>query len=249
MRATLARALQRSGRCPHTRDLLLLTSAGTSPRFYAQLGDEIGGRWLGAWVAFGTVLSNVGLFHADMSTSSFMLLGMAQRGMIPRFFARRSVHGTSIVGILIITSGILFVTAILNFEEAVELVNLLYCVGIVLEFGAFLWLRRNRPDAERPFRVPLGFWGCVALLVPSVTLMMVVAYFAATKSFIVCGSVIVCGYVMWLATVKARRSARSECSIVRDRALLCRSLTSAPSQIRKLVHYSERCPHRRDGKK
>ena len=39
------------------------------------------------------------MFEADMSCGAFQLLGMAERGMLPAVFAKRSRFGTPTVGI------------------------------------------------------------------------------------------------------------------------------------------------------
>lgn len=59
--------------------------------YFAELGMEIGGRWLKWWIVAAAAMSNVGLFEAEMSGDSFQLLGMAEMGMIPAIFARRYV--------------------------------------------------------------------------------------------------------------------------------------------------------------
>ncbi|KAF2302147.1 hypothetical protein GH714_032950 [Hevea brasiliensis] len=46
-----------------------------------------------------SALSNMGMFVAEMSSDSFQLLGMAERGMLPEFFGKRSCYGTPLAGI------------------------------------------------------------------------------------------------------------------------------------------------------
>ena len=47
------------------------------------------------------------LSQAEMSTDSYQLLGMAERGFLPAAFARRSVHGTPTLAILFSSLGIM----------------------------------------------------------------------------------------------------------------------------------------------
>lgn len=51
--------------------------------------------WLRSWVQGASAMSNMGMFVAEMSSDSFQLLGMAERGMLPDFFAKRSHYRTS----------------------------------------------------------------------------------------------------------------------------------------------------------
>ena len=42
-------------------------------------------------------VSQIGQFEAEMSSDSFQLLGMAERGFLPKGLARRSKHDTPTV--------------------------------------------------------------------------------------------------------------------------------------------------------
>ena len=52
----------------------------------------------------------------------------------------------------------------------------IYCLGELLEFAAFIWLRIKAPDLYRPYRVPLPTWGVILMLMPAVSLL--VRYYA-----------------------------------------------------------------------
>ena len=82
-------------------------------------------------------MSNMGMFVAEMSSDSFQLLGMAERGMLPEFFGKRSRYGTPLIGILFSASGV-FLLSWLSFQEIVAAENFLYCFGMILEFIAFV---------------------------------------------------------------------------------------------------------------
>ena len=46
-------------------------------------------------------VSQIGQFEAEMSSDSFQLLGMAERGFLPKSLARRSKHDTPTVSPLL----------------------------------------------------------------------------------------------------------------------------------------------------
>jgi amino acid transporter len=48
----------------------------------------------------------------------------------------------------------------------------IYCLGELLEFAAFIWLRIKAPDLHRPYRVPLPTWGVILMLMPAVSLLV-----------------------------------------------------------------------------
>ncbi|CAA6659204.1 unnamed protein product [Spirodela intermedia] len=123
-------------------------------------------------------LSNMGMFVAEMSSDSFQLLGMAERGMLPEFFARRSPYGAPLVGILFSASGVALLSW-LSFQEIIAAENFLYCFGMIMEFVAFVKLRVEQPAASRPYKVPLGTTGCVLMLLPPTVLIFMVVSLAA----------------------------------------------------------------------
>ncbi|CAD6246777.1 unnamed protein product [Miscanthus lutarioriparius] len=65
-----------------------------SDGYFSDIARIIGGVWLQSWMQAVAALSNVGNFLTEMSSDSYQLLGMAERGMLPDFFAKRSRHGT-----------------------------------------------------------------------------------------------------------------------------------------------------------
>lgn len=67
----------------------------------------MGGRWLQWWIIVAAAVSAVGQFEAEMSSDSFQLLGMAERGFLPACLARRSRHGTPTLAIILSSVGII----------------------------------------------------------------------------------------------------------------------------------------------
>ncbi|KAF2314537.1 hypothetical protein GH714_027405 [Hevea brasiliensis] len=59
--------------------------------FHATAAEMIAGRWLKYWIEVGATLSAIGLFEAQLSSTAFQLLGMADLGFLPNFFAKRNV--------------------------------------------------------------------------------------------------------------------------------------------------------------
>ncbi|KAF8729750.1 hypothetical protein HU200_017718 [Digitaria exilis] len=163
--------------------------------YFSDLAKLLGGAWLMWWVQAAAALSNMGMFVAEMSSDSYQLLGMAERGMLPSFFARRSRYGTPLVGILFSASGVVLLSS-MSFQEIVAAENFLYCFGMVLEFVAFVLLRVRRPDAPRPYRVPLGTAGCVAMLVPPTALIVVVLALSTLKVAMVSLGAVAVGLVL-----------------------------------------------------
>ncbi|KAK9144167.1 hypothetical protein Sjap_004070 [Stephania japonica] len=146
-----------------------------SDGYFSDIAKMIGGVWLRWWIQAAAAMSNMGMFLAEMSSDSFQLLGMAERGMLPKLFAKRSRHGTPLVGILFSASGVLLLSW-LSFGEIVAAENFLYCIGMIIEFIAFIRLRKKYPAASRPYKIPLGTVGSILMCVlPAILIGMVLA--------------------------------------------------------------------------
>lgn len=107
--------------------------------------QEIGGEWLGAWVVFAAGVSNLGMFQAELSADAFQLMGMAERGFVPKIFATRSRHGTPTYGIIL---GVAVIVCMVSFdlEQLIEMLNFNYAIALLLEYAAFLKLRVSNAD-------------------------------------------------------------------------------------------------------
>lgn len=58
---------------------------------------QVGGHWLSWWMVAAAAVSQIGQFEAEMSSDSFQLLGMSERGFLPKALGRRSKHDTPTV--------------------------------------------------------------------------------------------------------------------------------------------------------
>ncbi|XP_052150167.1 probable polyamine transporter At3g13620 isoform X4 [Oryza glaberrima] len=148
--------------------------------YLADAAGIIGGRWLKYWTEAGAVLSSVGLFEAQLSSGAFQLLGMAELGLLPSVFARRGPGRSATPWVAVAASAAVSVAvSFLGFDDVVATANLLYSLGALLEFAAFLRLRAREESPsslKRPYRVPLPLPALAAMcLVPSAFLAYVVA--------------------------------------------------------------------------
>uniref|UniRef100_A0A0E0D199 Amino acid permease/ SLC12A domain-containing protein n=1 Tax=Oryza meridionalis TaxID=40149 RepID=A0A0E0D199_9ORYZ len=166
---------------------------------------NIGGRWLKYWTEAGAVLSSVGLFEAQLSSGAFQLLGMAELGLLPSVFARRAPGRSATPWVAVAASAaVSLAVSFLGFDDVVATANLLYRLGTLLEFSAFLRLRAREESSsslKRPYRVPLPLPALAAMcLVPSAFLAYVAAVAAALTALVVGwhGAMRVCRSRKWL---------------------------------------------------
>ncbi|GAB4838575.1 hypothetical protein Ancab_028120 [Ancistrocladus abbreviatus] len=143
--------------------------------YFSDIARMLGGVWLRTWVQAASALSNMGMFVTEMSSDSFQLLGMAERGMLPEIFAKSSRHGTPLVRMI----------TWLSFQEIIAAENSLYCFGMIMEFIAFLKLRLKYPATSRPYKIPLGNTGAVLLCIITTALIVVVLAVAQLKVMVI----------------------------------------------------------------
>ncbi|KAG5540433.1 hypothetical protein RHGRI_020594 [Rhododendron griersonianum] len=163
--------------------------------YFSDIAMMVGGVWLRFWIQGAAAMSNMGMFVAEMSSDSFQLLGMAERGMLPEFFSKRSRYGTPLVGILFSASGVILLSW-LSFREIVAAENFLYCFGMVLELVSFVRLRMKYPAASRPYKIPVGTVGSILLCVPPTMMICVVLALSSLKVAVICVVAMLIGLVL-----------------------------------------------------
>jgi len=98
-------------------------------------------------------------------------LAMAQDGMLPKIFGK--LHPKSRapwVAILALAIG-WGLALNLGFERLVTLDIMIYGASLTLEFVALICLRIREPELKRPFRVPGGLFGAIAVGIPPTLLL------------------------------------------------------------------------------
>jgi amino acid transporter len=91
------------------------------------VAEEAVGPWLGGWVVFAAGIANLAMFLAEMSSDAFQILGLAERGYLPKIFSQRSRYGTPTYGILVGTCVILAMS-VSNLSSLIELLNFNYAL-------------------------------------------------------------------------------------------------------------------------
>jgi len=138
---------------------------------WADIAGLLGGPLLRIGVVLGGVISAFGMFNALVMSYSRLPLAMAQDGMLPGIFAK--LHPKSRapwVAILALALGWAMCLG-LGFARLVTLDILLYGFSLLLEFMALLVLRFREPELARPFRVPGGLFGAIAIGIPPMLLL------------------------------------------------------------------------------
>jgi amino acid transporter len=148
-----------------------LTPTAWETGSWADIAGLLGGRLLRIGVVLGGIISAFGMFNALVMSYSRLPLAMAQDGMLPGIFGK--LHPKSRapwVAILALAIGWAMCLG-LGFARLVTLDILLYGFSLMLEFMALAMLRFREPDLLRPFRVPGGSFGAIAIGIPPMLLL------------------------------------------------------------------------------
>jgi amino acid transporter len=138
---------------------------------WADVAQLMGGPVLRIALVAGGMMSGFGMFNALVMSYSRLPLAMAQDGMLPKVFGK--LHPKSRAPwVAIIGLAIGWGLALnLGFERLVTLDIMIYGLSLVLEFVALIVLRVREPELKRPFRVPGGLFGAIAVGIPPTLLL------------------------------------------------------------------------------
>jgi amino acid transporter len=176
---------------------------------WADAGRLLAGPWLALAVIAGGAVSAFAMFNALVLSYSRVPFALAQDGLLPRLFARRSRSGAPTVSIVFCAIAWALCLA-LGFERLIELDILLYGGSLGLEFVALFVLRLREPGLARPFRVPGGLPGAALLGVFPVLLLGVALVRNATErigpfpTLALAGVIVAAGPALYLSAARRR---------------------------------------------
>ena len=138
---------------------------------WADIAGLLGGPLLRIGVVLGGVISAFGMFNALVMSYSRLPLAMAQDGMLPGIFGK--LHPKSRAPwVAILALALCWAMCLgLGFARLVTIDILLYGFSLMLEFIALAVLRFREPELARPFRVPGGLFGAIAIGIPPMLLL------------------------------------------------------------------------------
>jgi amino acid transporter len=129
---------------------------------WAEIAGMLGGPLLRLWLVLGGMMSAFGMFNALVLSYSRLPYAMALDGMLPKGLARLNRRNAPWLSIVILATAWALCLG-LGFERLVTLDILIYGASLLLEFIALVVLRVTEPSLPRPFQVPGGMWGVIAV--------------------------------------------------------------------------------------
>jgi amino acid transporter len=139
---------------------------------WASIASMVVGPWLGVALVGAAMISEFGTFNSLVMSYSRLPVAMAEDGHLPKVFARKLKDGAPWVAIIVLS--IAWGASLgLSFDKLIMLDILLYGASLVLEFLALIVLRIREPQLVRPFRVPGGLFGAIAVGIGPTALLLI----------------------------------------------------------------------------
>ena len=125
----------------------------------------VGGDWLGHAVAAGAVVSTAGLFSSMLLTNSRLPYVLARAHAMPAWLSAIDPRFGTPRPAIIVSAALYAAFAVFSFKELIVLNVWLYSISLLVELAAFIRLRVTAPEMNRPWQVPGGYGGAIAVVV------------------------------------------------------------------------------------
>ncbi len=152
------------------------TEAGDGYVSFVEIGKSLGGSALGVALLASALLGNLALYLDYLASGARPLFAIAADGLFPRSISIVSKRfGTPIAAILLMAA-LNAVLIVGPFQNLIVIDVILFISAYVLIFISAVRLRVTEPDLKRPFRVPLGTAGMIAMVIPPIFIVIFTIY-------------------------------------------------------------------------
>ena len=139
---------------------------------------------LGILFVFVAVIAQFSIFNTYIASGSRGFFALAADNLAPKALVKCSQdRGVPYVAVLSLGAFSLFV-CMFPFEVIVVVDVMLFMMAYVLIFISACILRIKEPDLERPFRVPFGTKGFIAMCVPPISIAFIALFINGTDYFV-----------------------------------------------------------------
>lgn len=150
--------------------ILIAQQSGINPKIlsdnrFPALGEFIGGHWLGALIAIGGMASAMGIYTAVLLSVSRIPKVMADDKLLPKALTKLHPKYNTPYLSIIICSLVVSLMILWSFDELLIIDVTVYGAGLFLEYATLIVMRIKKPNAHRPFKIPLGVGGLLAFLI------------------------------------------------------------------------------------
>jgi len=127
--------------------------------YFPEIAAQVGGLWLGAWLAIGGLVSAVGLFNALLLSISRLPFVMAEDGYLPKAITKMHPKFETPWVAIAVCASIYSVFTLSAFASLVVVDVIVYSAALLLEFAALIVFRIKYPKMKRPYKIPGGWFG------------------------------------------------------------------------------------------
>ena len=177
----------------------------------AVMGGGAAGNTVAVVLTAGGMLGALGTLNALTLSFSRLPAAMAVDGLLPKVLARR-MRGSDVPWVAVAACASCWALCLgLSFTKLVMLDVLLTGLSILLEFASLAALRIREPELPRPYRVPGGLTGAIAVGIPPAALLVITALRTEAEpvgpmnALELGGILIACGVVAYFIGERIRR--------------------------------------------
>ena len=139
------------------------SDAGAGQISFATFGSMIAGPWLGFGFMAAAIAGNLALYTDFLASGTRTPFVMADDNLLPRFLkSTHKKYGTPHISIIVMAL-VNIVFSYGSFDQLIIIDVMLLNFSYIMIFIAAIILRIKEPDLKRPFRVPLGTKGLIAI--------------------------------------------------------------------------------------
>jgi len=152
------------------------TQAGGGYVSFVEIGRKLGGSALGVALLASALLGNLALYLDYLASGARPLFALASDGLFPRSISGVSRRWGTPVAAIVLMAALNAFLIIGPFRNLVVIDVILFISSYVVIFVAAVRLRQKEPDLKRPFRVPFGTAGMIAMIVPPILVVVFTIY-------------------------------------------------------------------------
>ena len=143
---------------------------------FIEIGQALGGPLLGLALLVSALLGNLALYLDYLASGARPLFALAEDGLFPKSIGRISTRFGTPVAAIILMAILNAVLVIGPFQNLVVIDVMVYISSYVVIFIAAVRLRIKEPNLRRPFRIPLGTAGMIAMVIPPILIVLFTIY-------------------------------------------------------------------------
>jgi len=139
---------------------------------------------LGIVFVFVAVLANLSIFNTYITSGSRGFFALAEDNLAPKSLVKCS-KDRGVPYIAVLSLGLFaLIACMFPFEVIVVVDVILFISAYILIFISACILRIKEPDLERPFKIPLGTMGFIAMCIPPVLIAFIALFINGTDYFV-----------------------------------------------------------------